>query len=865
MRFTLKDYQEDAVCDVLSNVRKARKRWHEDRDKHAFSLSAITGAGKTVMAAAAFEALFYGDDNLDFEADSGAVVIWFSDDPTLNEQTRFRLLEASDRLKHTDLVVVQNTFCREKFESGKVYFLNTQKLGKKSLLVRGKAQDQDGAYQCETFQSIMPDLRSHTIWDTIQNTIEDPSLTLYLVLDEAHRGMGNSTKAAQDDKSTIVKRLINGVGKIPSIPVVWGISATVEKFNAAMAGAEARVNLPNVIVDSIKVQESGLLKDTIILDIPSGVGQFDTVLVRRATEKFRESSGAWAEYAIQQGTADVVKPLMVLQVPNTPDHDEIGRALDTVFQQWPELPHDAIAHVLGEHTTQTFGRHSVPYISPQRVQDSVWVRVLIAKDAISTGWDCPRAEVLISFRPASDRTHITQLLGRMVRTPLARRIPGNDRLNSVDCILPFFDAQSVEAVADALMYGGGEEGNLPISGRRVLINPREMKPNPLVPNDVWEKLLSLPSQTLPHRAAKPVRRLTALAHELAVDGLLPNAGKKAHLEMHKALDAAKARYSGEIAAARKGVLTVGGKSLTADMQGMSKSFREFWEDADQTVVENAYRRASRILSPDLSRTYAEYLAKQNIDADTLEDALIESHADIAALGLVADVKIYLDTEADKVAKAWLDKYRILVKNLSDERQDAYRLIKQMSTRPADVDLVQPKSWMEATFVREADGSETPLLTYSQHVLCDEYGNFPAEMNRWEIEVLKAEMQRKGFQAWYRNPSRSSQESLGVAYIDNMQVKILRPDFIFFCMHSNGTIAADIVDPHGTQFGDALPKLQGLARYAEQHMFVYRRIEAIAKIGEKLRVLDFTDPVVRKAVAEAKDAKSLYEGSSASDY
>ena len=47
----------------------------------------------------------------------GAVVIWFSDDPALNEQTRWRLMEASDRLRHTDLVVVENTFNREKFEA----------------------------------------------------------------------------------------------------------------------------------------------------------------------------------------------------------------------------------------------------------------------------------------------------------------------------------------------------------------------------------------------------------------------------------------------------------------------------------------------------------------------------------------------------------------------------------------------------------------------------------------------------------------------------------------------------------------------------------------------------------------------------
>ncbi|MBT2916310.1 DEAD/DEAH box helicase family protein, partial [Vibrio anguillarum] len=93
MKFTLKDYQREAVHDSLNRLDKAKKRWHEDGDVHAFSLTATTGAGKTVMAAAAFEALFYGDDEFDFEADPGAVVIWFSDDPSLNEQTRFRLME----------------------------------------------------------------------------------------------------------------------------------------------------------------------------------------------------------------------------------------------------------------------------------------------------------------------------------------------------------------------------------------------------------------------------------------------------------------------------------------------------------------------------------------------------------------------------------------------------------------------------------------------------------------------------------------------------------------------------------------------------------------------------------------------------
>ena len=186
MRYTLKDYQNDAVADVLGHLKRARNDWHQWQSEVAFSLTATTGAGKTVMAAAVIEALFDGNPDYNFGSDSGAVVLWFTDDPSLNEQTRFRLLDAADRIAHSRLVVIDNTFNREKLEPGRVYFLNAQKLGKKSLLVRGAP---DNAQQSAQYELSMPDARAFTMWDTLENTIADEHLTLYLILDEAHRGM----------------------------------------------------------------------------------------------------------------------------------------------------------------------------------------------------------------------------------------------------------------------------------------------------------------------------------------------------------------------------------------------------------------------------------------------------------------------------------------------------------------------------------------------------------------------------------------------------------------------------------------------------------------------------------------------------
>ena len=96
--------------------------------------------------------------------------------------------------------------------------------------------------------------------------------------------------------------------------------------------------------------------------------------------------------------------------------------------------------------TQTFGRHSVPYISPERVQEYDLGARADRQGRHQHRLGLPAGRGHGFLPPGQGRTHITQLLGRMVRTPLARRIPGNDRLNSVDCLLPFFDAKSVEAL-----------------------------------------------------------------------------------------------------------------------------------------------------------------------------------------------------------------------------------------------------------------------------------------------------------------------------------------------------------------------------------------------------------------------------------
>ena len=717
MKFTLKPYQRTALEDMLASLDRAKTIYEREASPTSVSLSATTGAGKTVIATAVIESLFYGNDDYDFEPDEGAVVIWFSDDPNLNEQTRFRIMEASDKVVSTDLVTIEPPFSKPKLEPGKVYFLNTQKLSKSSLLTRGHEVVEEGDVLEGMHTTAQPDLQGYTIWQTIANTIDDPDSTLFLIVDEAHRGFG--TKSTRD-KSTIVQRLVNGHAGYAPVPIVWGISATIGDFKEAMAGADVsgdRRYLPPVQVDGFAVQESGLVKDIVKVDIPAEAQAIDMVLVRRAAQKLKHSSERWQVYCDSQGLPDVVKPLLVLQAPNTPDHDKIGEALNVIFDVMPELGSDSVRHVLGEHSMQTFGAHRVDWIEPQVVEDRTHVRVLVAKDAISTGWDCPRAEVLVSFRPAKDHDHIQQLLGRMVRTPLARRVPGDDELNSVDCLLPFFDRKTAGDVVKLLT--AQIDGVPDPTSRKVIIEECVMTPNKAVPNFVWALWDDLPTMTVPQRGTSPVKRLASLALALSTDGVREGALAEVAQQMHQVLDEAAEQYNSRVKAATAEVLAVRLQEISAKFGGKSVEYSDVVEQADERAIRFAFEDARKAFGSDIANAYVDHLTVGDDSDDALRDALVRT----AALSYVPEVREAVDHKSDQLAEDLFTEHADAIQQLPDDRQQEYRDINALAATPQIARLGRPRTRIE-DYVEEKDGQLSRAELVNLHLMSDENGYAP---------------------------------------------------------------------------------------------------------------------------------------------
>src|SRR3954463_14674209 len=122
MPFDLKDYQRDAVADVLYEISEGVTRFENAERFTAISLSAPTGAGKTVIATAVIERLLFGDEATEPNLD--ATFLWVTDDPSLNQQTLRKMLVSSDKIEPQHVKIVDPTLDQRSLDSRRVYFVH---------------------------------------------------------------------------------------------------------------------------------------------------------------------------------------------------------------------------------------------------------------------------------------------------------------------------------------------------------------------------------------------------------------------------------------------------------------------------------------------------------------------------------------------------------------------------------------------------------------------------------------------------------------------------------------------------------------------------------------------------------------------
>lgn len=812
MNIELKPFQENAARDLFDAIGDAKREIHRGKDQ-AIILSSPTGSGKTVILMQLLEWIWQGDGER--EGDRKAVFLWLSDSPELNAQSRDKIAMQSSVFPEHDLVLIEPPFSAGRLEPGKIYFLNTQKLSKSSLLTK------------------TGDGRDFTIWQTIENTVKAAPEHVYLVIDEAHRGTAEGRN--RTDANSLMQRFIKGYpeGNMSPVPLIIGMSATPERFERLIEGTK-RTRRPHEI-DPQDVQQSGLLKEKIVLYHPDTGRPADWSLLEQATKRWQEYCHAWQKYCKTQKLERIVEPVLVIQVEDGSGKQfsktNIEEIVKVVERVTGKLPDAAWTHAFQDDASIEAASHSIRKIDASKIENDGAVRIVLFKMSLSTGWDCPRAEVLMSFRKALDHTLIAQLVGRMVRTPLARSIEGSDLLNSVGLFLPHYDATGLRKIINDLSNPDPESG-IPVEVQdgaslvHVSLDSKQQK--------CIERYQQLPSYQV-ERVTKisNVRRLVRFARYLAGDEIDA-----------KELDAVKElivkTLDRELGKLKKNATFIGNIAANEDIE-IRETWVEYGSDDPSTEcktiriktteenIEDLFSRCGRTLGEGLHMEF--WRSREN------EKKPLQSKLELVGLLMEEKVLNALEEQCGEGLQALQRKYDEAIRGLSTSARERYNALRRIAKEPEPENLLLP---LDMEIKEEGE-------IYERHLYKDDCGKFHAALNKWETKVVREIIEKdKSVIAWLRILPRKDW-ALCIPYEKHNERHPLYPDIVAFRKTKSGIIV-DLLDPHGTQLDDAVDKAKGLAAYARKHGTNFGRIDLIiVDDKDKLRRLNLNDESARERV------------------
>lgn len=806
--YELRPYQAEKAADV---VKRARQGMADPGDV-LVTLSAPTGAGKTIIAAAAIDELLFGNDTT--PGDLGIVVLWISMSPTLNEQTADKFARASSKLaSRTRVIDASSEFDTAVLESGRIYFLNPQKLGKGASQYRAGNQ------------------RKRDLWDTLNGTFQQHGGKVLVFVDEAHLGTGKGE--AGDD--TYMAQLLNGTGLGKNkAPVVIGISATPNRFDKAVTG---RGTTNRIIVDVDDVRSGGLVKDQVLLSHPTEEIASDTTLLMGAARQRLKMAHLWRRYT-DENDEPLVEPILLVQLPAKVPDLLVAQWIDAIREADPSLVAPNFAQALEGGNTRIFGTHNVRYVDPPRIQENTKVKVVLFKEALTTGWDCPRAEVLISLRSSKDETTITQLIGRTVRTPLAKKVSGDDELNAVRVYLPHFNQKSTNSIIARLR--DGDDG----TAAEVIADPVRVVPNPVVPEKVWEAFKDFPTWTRPVKTARSTTsRLVSASTVLSKHGVLDDAIEIAekrmvdtmlsHLEEHRVWIENKVRQFEEVDYVTRAVDWLTGIETDAQETSLTIASRN---------IDDLFKQ-SKARMPDASASWLwQHIVRQKIYEEPAEAKLY-----VAALAQQADTNNVIEAAANVLLRSWKQQHLGELALKGGQAQQDFLSVFVESKVSEEVTTSVP----QATSVKLAGSSWPKHLLGAETGQAIEEGLFPyTPASSWEATVLKAELGREETVAWFRNPP-GGPTAIAVPYGDPGTQRMLHPDFVIFTQRDDGSIEVSIIDPHQPNQGDTLAKWIALGEYAKTNANRLDRIWAVIndKDTNGLLFLDLKNATARAVLGK----------------
>jgi type III restriction enzyme len=378
--FELKPFQDKAVSELLKQVRVLLTT---DGLSKKCVFKAPTGSGKTIMMADLLQR-FSSEDWV-----KNYVFVWTSlyDLHTQSKAKLGHYLENS----HYNIISLDG-MGHEALPDDTILFVNWHSLTTQKVNEESNEREWANAY--------VKDREDGRSIAAVLEKTRDEGKQVVLIVDEAHRNY--LTENSQQFVAEIFQpKLIIEVSATPLLKI------DPEEIINKKAGF--------VSVAFSDAVSSGLIKQETVIN--QNVGHYidiatsaDDLVIHAALEKLKELSVSYDSESVN------VNPLLLIQLPS---EKEKTSEIDRTVREEVE------SYLFDKGITYENGKLAV-WLSEEKKNlelieknDSA-VEVLIFKEAVAVGWDCPRAQILVMLRAIRSLTFEIQTVGRILRMPEAK-------------------------------------------------------------------------------------------------------------------------------------------------------------------------------------------------------------------------------------------------------------------------------------------------------------------------------------------------------------------------------------------------------------------------------------------------------------
>ena len=398
----LRDYQKKAVRDLKQRMIEMLNA-PDDRQRLIFK--APTGAGKTVMVSTLLDELTRDLPQNGACRYSRVAWVWIAPNK-LHQQSYRSMRNFFSERRSLRPVMFDECDHLDGLHPGDVLFLNWESINKdNAVMIRDNEQNR-------------------TLYELIRRTKIEQHLPVVVIIDEEHMFAGRNAK-----KSELVLQAIR-----PHIELRVSATPVTNCYNAV----EVR---RHDVVDEEMIKKGIELNPNVKSSKEQSELTVNQRLLKKTLEKRRELAGAYREYGIN--------PLLLIQLPNDSSESMSSNDKTIAAEMQAYLEQVCDISVANGRLAVWLSKDKSPNLQNITRPDDI-TEVLLFKQAIALGWDCPRASVLLIFRELQSMTFTTQTVGRILRMP-EQHFYKDDRLN-YGYVYTDLSADMISIVGDDMNY-----------------------------------------------------------------------------------------------------------------------------------------------------------------------------------------------------------------------------------------------------------------------------------------------------------------------------------------------------------------------------------------------------------------------------